>query len=70
MTPGAFSIDSVNPPYDNDDTFDTIHQPLDRNVTSMSRPVLNTQPSATKIVAHFADDTEIEARIAERLERK
>jgi hypothetical protein len=34
--------------------------------------VLNTQPSATKIVAHLApdDDAEIEARIAERLEKE
>jgi hypothetical protein len=71
MTPGAFPpVDSVNPPYDNDDTFDTVHQRHDRNVTSVSRPVLNAQPSATKIVAHLADDAEIEARIASVVSRQ
>jgi Leucine Rich repeats (2 copies) len=70
LTPGAFAVDSVNSPNEDDDTFDIIPKPLDRTVTSASRPVLNTQPSATKIVAHLADDSEIEARIAEKLERE
>jgi hypothetical protein len=70
VTPGAFSIDSVNPPYGNDDPFDNIQQPLDQSLTSSFRDKLTTQPSATQIVAHLADDADIEARIAERLQKE
>jgi hypothetical protein len=68
LTPGAVAVDYLTPPNDDDsdDRLDTIPKPLDRNVTSA------TQPSATEIVAHLAPDhnSEIEARIAERLERE
>jgi Leucine-rich repeat (LRR) protein len=73
VTPtGAFAVDSISPPHEADDAFDNLQQPFVEDDTSPTRPVPGSQePSPPEIVAHLApeDESYVEARIAERLER-